>query len=215
MPYLTQELLKNCTSLVKLNHLGDLCSDLCGYNTEVYGLRAEFGYPEHLISKNNKNYIAYIGIHKKKVKTSYGEAHFVTFFHEPKGYRSEKEIDVVNYMYNIYMDEKTEELFEDDNDSNVELFPYNITRNKLGYWKWLFENDWGILDKIDLDNLIDDYEIQGYVKWEELYSILPENIDDDTIQDFESEDEEEEIDSEEEETDEDIEEGEILSEYEA
>jgi hypothetical protein len=113
------------------------------------------------------------------------------------------------------MDEKTEELFEDDNDSNVELFPYNITRNKLGYWKWLFENDWGILDKIDLDNLIDDYEIQGYVKWEELYSILPENIDDDTIQDFESEDEEEEIDSEEEETDEDIEEGEILSEYEA
>ena len=55
MPYLTQELLKNCTSLIKLNHLGDLCSDLCGYNTEVYGLRAEFGYPEHLISKNNKS----------------------------------------------------------------------------------------------------------------------------------------------------------------
>ena len=70
------------------------------------------------------------------------------------------------------------------------------------------------MDKIDLDNLIDDYEIQGYVKWEELYSILPENIDDDTIYEIESE-EEEEIDSEDEETDEDVEEGEILSEYEA
>ena len=115
----------------------------------------------------------------------------------------------------MLLDEKTEELFEDDNDSNVELFPYKITRNKLGYWKWLFENDWGVSDKIDLDNLIDDYEIQGYVKWDELYDILPENIDDDTIHDFESEDEEEEIDSEDEETDEDIEEGEILSEYEA
>ena len=50
--------------------------------------------------------------------------------------------------------------------------------------------------------------------FEELYSILPENIDDDTIYEIESE-EEEEIDSEDEETDEDVEEGEILSEYEA
>ena len=59
----------------------------------------------------------------------------------------------------------------------------------------------------------DDYEIQGYVKWEKLYNILPENIDDEGIQ--ESDNEEEEIDSDEEETDDEIEEGEILSEYEA
>lgn len=46
---LTHELLKNCTSLVKLSHLNDLCSNLNNKSCNVYGLRAEFGYPEHLI----------------------------------------------------------------------------------------------------------------------------------------------------------------------
>tara|TARA_B000000557_G_C20811317_1_gene460276 strand:- start:13 stop:651 length:639 start_codon:yes stop_codon:yes gene_type:complete len=212
MPYLTQELLKNCTSLIKLNNYDDLCSELCGYKSEVYGLRAEFGYPEHLITKNNRKYVAYMGIHKKKVKTSYGEAHFITFSHQPKNYSLKNEFDILSYMYNIYIEEKSEELSE-NTESNVEIFPYTITKDKLGYWRWLFENDWGVSDKIDLDNLIDDYEIQGYVKWEKLYNILPENIDDEGIQ--ESDNEEEEIDSDEEETDDEIEEGEILSEYEA
>jgi len=212
MPYLTQELLKNCTSLIKLNNYDDLCSDLCGYKSEVYGLRAEFGYPEHLITKNNRKYIAYLGINKKKVKTSYGEAHFITFFHQPKNYSLEREFDILSYMYNIYMDEKSDELSENV-ESNVELFPYKITKDKLDYWKWIFENDWGVSDKIDLDNIIDDYEIQGYVKWDELYDILPENIDDEILQEIYSD--EEELDSDEEETDDEIEEGEILSEYEA
>tara|TARA_X000000368_G_scaffold317984_1_gene255304 strand:+ start:1724 stop:2362 length:639 start_codon:yes stop_codon:yes gene_type:complete len=212
MPYLTQELLKNCTSLIKLNNYDDLCSELCGYKSEVYGLRAEFGYPEHLITKNNRKYIAYFGIHKKKVKTSYGEAHFITFFHQPKNYSLEREFDILSYMYNIYMDEKSDELSENV-ESNVELFPYKITKDKLFYWKWIFENDWGVSDKIDLDNIIDDYEIQGYVKWDELYDILPENIDDEILQEIHSD--EEELDSDEEETDDEIEEGEILSEYEA
>ena len=68
MPYLTHELLKNCTSLVKLEHLNDLCSNLCGFSSDVYGLRAEFGYPSHLMSRTNKNFIVYIGIHKNKLK---------------------------------------------------------------------------------------------------------------------------------------------------
>ena len=83
MPYLTHELLKNCTSLVKLEHLNDLCSNLCGFSSDVYGLRAEFGYPSHLMSRTNKNFRAYIGIHKNKLETSYGQAHFITFYHEP------------------------------------------------------------------------------------------------------------------------------------
>jgi len=212
MPYLTQELLKNCTSLIKLNNYDDLCSDLCGYKSEVYGLRAEFGYPEHLITKNNRKYIAYLGINKKKVKTSYGEAHFITFFHQPKNYSLEREFDILSYMYNMYMDEKSDELSENV-ESNVELFPCKITKDKLDYWRWIFENDWGVSDQIDLDNIIDDYEIQGYVKWDELYDILPENIDDEILQEIYSD--EEELDSDEEETDDEIEEGEILSEYEA
>lgn len=65
---LTHELLKNCTSLVKLSHLNDLCSNLNNKTCNVYGLRAEFGYPEHLIPPNNKNYIAYMGVSKKKSK---------------------------------------------------------------------------------------------------------------------------------------------------
>ena len=78
MPYLTHELLKNCTTLWKLDNISDLCSNLCGVKSTIYGLKADFGFPSHLIPKNTNNYIAYIGIHKKKIN------HFLwtsTFYH--------------------------------------------------------------------------------------------------------------------------------------
>ena len=207
MPYLTQELLKNCTSLIKLNNYDDLCSELCGYKSEVYGLRAEFGYPEHLITKNNRKYIAYFGIHKKKVKTSYGEAHFITFFHQPKNYSLEREFDILSYMYNIYMDEKSDELSENV-ESNVELFPYKINSKNCEYWRTIIEDDWGECDKISLEDLIDDYELKNKVKWDKLHRMLPENIDE-MYNDTELSDDEGSF-VDEEETDDELEEGEIL-----
>ena len=69
MNNLTFELIKNCTTLVKLTHLNDLCNKLTDTNSDVYALRADFGYPEHLIPKNNKKNLAYMGISKNKVDT--------------------------------------------------------------------------------------------------------------------------------------------------
>ena len=59
---LTHELIKNCTTLVKLSYLNDLCSHLSDKKCDVYGLRAEFGYPEHLIPYNNQRFLAYLGV---------------------------------------------------------------------------------------------------------------------------------------------------------
>ena len=216
MPYLTHELLKNCTTLWKLDNISGLCSSLCGTKSEVYGLKAEFGFPAHLIPKNTNDYIAYIGIRKKKLHTSYGQAHFITFYHEPKKNEYDRNLGILEYMYNIYMDEKSSELINDemydDNEKvGVELFPYKITPETVQYWKYTMEDDWKIMDKLDLDDLIDDYEIRGHVDWIELYTELPENIDDDIT---ELDDSEDEMDFNEEETDDEIEEGEIVSESE-
>lgn len=212
MPYLTHELLKNCTSLVKLEHLNDLCSNLCGFSSDVYGLRAEFGYPSHLMSRINKNFIAYIGIHKNKLETSYGQAHFITFYHEPKSITYGTELGILNYMYDIYMDNIHDELsengYKENENFSVELFPYRINSKNCEYWRTVIEGDWGVCDKISLEDLIDDYELRSKVNWDELYNILPENIDDMYDDDELSDDEGSFID--EEETDDELEEGEIL-----
>ena len=85
-------------------------------------------------------------------------------------------------MYNIYMDEKIEELVEDGykegENFSVELFPQTIDRRNVGYWRWVLEDDWGVSDQISMNDLIDDYEIKRYIDWADLYNILPENIDD-------------------------------------
>ena len=169
MPYLTHELLKNCTSLVKLEHLNDLCSNLCGFSSDVYGLRAEFGYPSHLMSRTNKNFIAYIGIHKNKLETSYGQAHFITFYHEPKSITYGTELGILNYMYDIYMDNIHDELsengYKENENFSVELFPYRINSKNCEYWRTVIEGDWGVCDKISLEDLIDDYDLFLFDQW--------------------------------------------------
>ena len=60
MPYLTHELLKNCTTLWRLDNISSLCSSLCDTDSDVYGLKAEFGFPQHLIPKDTNNYIAHL-----------------------------------------------------------------------------------------------------------------------------------------------------------
>ena len=122
-----------------------------------------------------------------------------------------RDLGILEYMYNIYMDEKRLELIElykEHEKVDVELFPYKITPENADYWKYTLNDDWYIADKIDLDNLIDDYELRGIVDWTELYNVLPEDIDDDVTEMDGSEEEEFNLD--EEETDDDIEEGEIV-----
>lgn len=218
MTTLTHELMKNCTTLVRLPHLNDLCSNLCFKNSDVYALRADFGYPEHLIPHNNKKILAYMGIYKKKVEMSYGQAHFITFFHEPKIPNKDVPIGILEHMYNIYMEEQVEDLkesgYRENQHFSVELFPLEIKETNVGYWRWVFDDDWGVTDKISLDDLIDDYHLTPYVNWKMLRDILPENIDDYNGSVVES-DEESEFDDGEETEEDEIEEGEIVSDSEA
>lgn len=80
---LTYELLKNCTTIVELFDVNELFSELAGEKCKVYGLRADFGYPTHLVPKSTYKYIAYIGISNRKLETSYGQAQFIEFYYEP------------------------------------------------------------------------------------------------------------------------------------
>lgn len=216
MNNLTFELIKNCTTLVKLTHLNDLCNELTDTNSDVYALRAEFGYPEHLIPKNNKKNLAYIGVSKNKLDTTYGQAHFITFFHEPKLSTRDAPVGVLRNMYNIYTEQKIQELVEDEYKEGeiftVELLPQTIDHRNVGYWRWVLEDDWGVSDQISMNDFIDDYEIKRHIDWFELYNILPENIDDVEYEDKdEDEDEEEDFDLDGDETEE---EGEYISESE-
>ena len=105
-----------------------------------------------------------------------------------------------------------EDGYKEGENFSVELFPGKITKKNLGYWRWVLDDDWCVTDRISMNDLIDDYEIKGHVNWDELYRILPENVDDEyTENDYEEEEEEEEeIDSDEEETDDELEDGEIV-----
>lgn len=114
------------------------------------------------------------------------------------------------------MDQMSEELTDDENydeteNLRVEVFPYKITSKNIDYWKTVIQDDWDIVDKIDLDDLIDDFGIRERIDWTELYLSLPEDIDDDIT---EMDDSEEEMESDIEETDSEIEEGEIVSDSE-
>tara|TARA_B100000902_G_scaffold214417_1_gene203921 strand:- start:36 stop:605 length:570 start_codon:yes stop_codon:yes gene_type:complete len=182
---------------------------------DVYALRAEFGYPEHLIPDSNKNYIAYMGVSKKKIETTYGQAHFITFCFEPKMNVCESPVGVLEHMYDIYVEETIESLYRnkyrEGENYTIELFPSKIEYKDIGYWRWLFQEDWGISDKISMEDFIDDYEIKSHVNWDKLYDILPDNIDDvQNESDDESDDESEMLS----ESDTEIEEGEIVSESE-
>ena len=118
-------------------------------------------------------------------------------------------------MYDIYVEETIESLYRnkyrEGENYTIELFPSKIEYKDIGYWRWLFQEDWGISDKISMDDFIDDYEIKSHVNWDNLYDILPDNIDDvRTESDHESDDESEMLS----ESDTEIEEGEIVSESE-
>lgn len=119
-------------------------------------------------------------------------------------------------MYDIYVEETIESLYRnkyrEGENYSIELFPSKIEYKDIGYWRWLFQEDWGVHDKISMDDFIDDYEIKSHVNWDNLYDILPNNIDDVKGTNEYSSDEESEMLSE---SETEIEEGEIVSESES
>jgi len=173
---LTYELLKNCTTIVELFDVNELFSHLVDEKCKVYGLRAEFGYPDHLIPKNTYKYIAYIGISNRKLETSYGQAQFIEFYYEPK------DVGILEHFFDMYLESEKEILKQcgckDDEEFTVELFPSEITKKNLVFWKQYLDYEYGVNDRISLRDFLDDYEIMYQINSEMLYDALPENIDD-------------------------------------
>jgi len=179
---LTHELLKNCTSIVELSYVNQLCSEMVGKSCKIYGLRADFGYPEHLIPTNTRKFIAYLAISNKKLDTSYGQAQFIDFCYEPLLPGFDKPIGVLNYFFDIYTEEEKDILkeckYKEGEEFVVELFPTKITKKNLEFWKSYMDDEYDVNDKISYDDFLDDYEITNRVNWEVLYDNLPDNIDD-------------------------------------
>jgi len=179
---LTHELLKNCTSIVELSDVNQLCSEMVGKSCKIYGLRADFGYPEHLIPTNTRKFIAYLAISNKKLDTSYGQAQFIDFCYEPLLPGFDKPIGVLNYFFDIYTEEEKDILkeckYKEGEEFVVELFPTKITKKNLEFWKSYMDDEYDVNDKISYDDFLDDYEITNRVNWEVLYDNLPDNIDD-------------------------------------
>jgi len=179
---LTHELLKNCTSIVELSDVNQLCSEMVGKPCKIYGLRADFGYPEHLIPTNTRKFIAYLAISNKKLDTSYGQAQFIDFCYEPLLPGFDKPIGVLNYFFDIYTEEEKDILkeckYKEGEEFVVELFPTKITKKNLEFWKSYMDDEYDVNDKISYDDFLDDYEITNRVNWEVLYDNLPDNIDD-------------------------------------
>ena len=173
---LTYELLKKCTTIVELFDVNQLFSELVGKKCKVYGLRADFGYPEHLIPKNMYGYLAYIGISNKKLETSYGQAHFIEFYYEPK------QNGVLENFFDMYIESEKNILeqsgYKKDEDFTVELFPSKITKKNLAFWKRYLDDEYDVNDKISLRDFLDDYEIEHKIDYDILEEELPENIDD-------------------------------------
>jgi len=194
---LTYELLKNCTSIVELSDVNELCSDLVGKNCKVYGLRADFGYPAHLIPKNTYKYIAYIGISNRKLNTSYGQVQFIDFFYEPKSPVHNKTIGVLEHFFDMYTESEKDILnqcdYKNGEEFTVELFPSKITKKNFKFWKTYLDEEYDVNDKISYNDFMDDYEIASRVDWDTLYDELPDNIDDlDNESEYETESELEE-----------------------
>ena len=173
---LTYELLKNCTTIVELFDVNELFSELVGEKCKVYGLRADFGYPTHLVPKSTYKYIAYIGISNRKLETSYGQAQFIEFYYEPN------DIGVLEHFFDMYLESEKDILKQcgckGDEEFTVELFPSKITKKNLLFWKWYLDEQYGVNDKISLRDFLDDYEITYQIDHDRLYDYLPENIDD-------------------------------------
>ena len=173
---LTYELLKNCTTIVELFDVNELFSHLIDEKCKVYGLRANFGYPDHLIPKNMYKYIAYIGISNRTLETSYGQAQFIEFYYEPK------DIGILSHFFDMYLESEKDILkhngYKNNEDFTVELFPSEITTNNLVFWKQYLDDEYGVNDRISLRDFLDDYELLHQINDEMLYDFLPENIDD-------------------------------------
>ena len=187
---LTYELLKNCTTIVELFDVNELFSQLVDEKCKVYGLRADFGYPEHLIPKNTYKYIAYIGISNRIRETSYGQAQFIEFYYEPK------DIGILEHFFDMYLESEKKILqeceYKQGEEFTVELFPRKITKKNLAFWKQYLDNEYDVNDRISLRDFLDDYELTYQINDEMLYNALPENIDDlDNESEYKSESESE------------------------
>lgn len=170
---LSTELVKHCTSLLRLSYLDDLMTRMTGVETEVWGLRAE-NFPSKLIPNCSKDFLCYMGIMKEKLYASYGQVHFLTFGHENFVEDSSVSNDgLLQHMYDIYCEMVREGSESIEYNQDVYIYPIEINSDSYAYWSPIAKNTWGIRDKLDFKNFIQHNELVDWVNWKSLEDLLP------------------------------------------
>jgi hypothetical protein len=108
------------------------------------------------ISNNYHNYVlGYIWINKDIINDI--TFHFIDFIDSRIS-----GINIGKYMIKEY---------EENNDTEINLLPFEIIFDARDYWKKYFENEYDIHNKKDLAKMMDEFEITNVVKWDELLEI--------------------------------------------
>ena len=174
---LSTELIKNSTSLERIEHLDDLTAHLTGTDCEVWGLRAGDTFPHRLIPSDSDDYLCYMGIYPVKIATDYGQINFLTFGYEADNtYRRDGECGMLEHMYDIYVERETERIYSNDHalcEQEVVLFPRVITESGVDYWIDIAKYTWGVRDRQQLKKFLKYNEIEKHVDWSILEDELP------------------------------------------
>ena len=174
---LSTELIKNSTSLERIEHLDDLTAHLTGTDCEVWALRAGDTFPRHLIPGDSNGYLCYMGIYPSKIATSYGQINFLTFGYEAYNtYGTDGECGLLEHMYDIYVESETERIYSNTHsfdEQEVVLFPKVISESGVDYWLYIAKYTWGVRDRQQLKEFLKFQEIENHVDWSVLECELP------------------------------------------
>lgn len=173
---LSTELVKNSTTLERLEHLDELTAHLTGVDCEVWALRASDTFPRNLIPSDSKGYLCYMGIYPVKVATDYGQINFLTFGQEAyNSYAADGECGLLEHMYDIYTVLETERIYVDagEHDHEVVLFPRVIDESSVEYWTNIAKFTWCVRDRKQLKTMMHTQQIEEHVDWSVLEDNLP------------------------------------------
>jgi hypothetical protein len=62
--------------------------------------------------------------------------------------------------------------YEENNDEEINLLPYEILWDAREYWKKYLQNEYDIHSKNDLEKMMEEFEIIDVVRWDELLDIF-------------------------------------------
>ena len=129
---LSTELIKNSTSLERIEHLDDLTAHLTGTDCEVWALRAGDTFPRHLIPGDSNGYLCYM-IYPSKIAPAMGRL-ILTLVTRRISYGTDGNVDFSNTCMISTLKAKPKNIFKHSFDEQeVVLFPKVISESGVDY----------------------------------------------------------------------------------